>query len=144
MRPNTLSVPSLAVIGAMLIASHGHAQGRSGAPPPPRAAAPVDLTGNWVSLVSEDWRFRMFTPPKGDFTGVPLNPEGRTAAQAWDPEKDTAAGEQCRAYGAGGVMRLPGRIRITWVDDTTLKVETDAGTQTRLFRFGPPLGSGGD
>jgi hypothetical protein len=33
-------------------------------------------------------------------------------------------------------MRVPTRLRITWEDDSTLKVETDAGTQTRLFRFG--------
>jgi hypothetical protein len=32
-------------------------------------------------------------------------------------------------------MRLPGRLHITWENDNVLKVETDAGTQTRLFRF---------
>jgi len=68
--------------------------------------------------------------------GIPLNAEGRTIANAWDPAKDAAAGEACRAYGAAGVMRIPGRVHITWQDDRTLKVETDAGTQTRLLRFG--------
>jgi hypothetical protein len=96
----------------------------------------VDLTGYWVSVVSEDWRYRMLTPPKGDVGGIPLNAEGRTIANAWDPAKDAAAGEACRAYGAAGVMRIPGRVHITWQDDRTLKVETDAGTQTRLLRFG--------
>ena len=67
---------------------------------------------------------------------MPLNPEGRKVGESWDPAKDEAAGEQCRAYGAGGIMRLPGRLRISWQDDTTLKVETDTGTQTRLLRFG--------
>ena len=65
---------------------------------------------------------------------MPLNPAGQKAAAAWDPAKDEAAGEQCRAYGAAGIMRMPTRLRITWQDDTTLKIETDAGTQTRLLR----------
>src|SRR6266545_7667896 len=125
----------LATVTVMTIAN-GAAQGRGATPSAsPRAAAPVDLTGYWVSLVTEDWRFRMFTPPKGDFTAVPLNPEGRKAAQAWDPAKDAASGESYRAYGAGGIMRMPGRLHITWVDDTTLKVDTDAGQQTRLLHF---------
>src|SRR5207249_190802 len=102
----------------------------------PRAAAPVDLTGYWVSLVTEDWRYRMITPKRGDHPSVPLNAEGVRVADSWDPAKDEAAGEQCRAYGAAGVMRAPGRIRITWQDDATLKIETEAGTQTRLIHFG--------
>ncbi len=87
----------------------------------------------------------MVTPAKGVFDAVPLNPEGRKLGESWDPAKDEAAGEQCRAYGAGGIMRLPGRLRISWQDDTTLKVETDTGTQTRLLRFGnPPRSRRGD
>ena len=35
-------------------------------------------------------------------------------------------------------MRVPGRFHITWADDRTLKIETDAGMQTRLLRFGAP------
>ena len=50
--------------------------------------------------------------------------------------KDEAAGEQCRSYGAANIMRVPGRVHITWQDDNTLRLETDAGTQTRLFGFG--------
>lgn len=106
------------------------------APQGPRASAPVDLTGYWTAVITEDWRFRMVTAPKGDFAGVPLNAAGQKAAQAWDPAKDAAAGEQCRAYGAAGVMRLPTRLRISWDNDTTLKIETDAGQQVRIFRFG--------
>jgi hypothetical protein len=96
----------------------------------------VDLTGYWVSVVSEDWRYRMLTPPKGDLGGIPLNAEGRNIANAWDPAKDAAAGEACRAYGAAGLMRIPGRLHITWQDERTLQIESDAGTQTRLLRFG--------
>jgi hypothetical protein len=119
-----------------------------GPPPAPRGPAktiaPIDLTGYWVSIVTEDWRFRMITPPKGDTEGVPLNPAGQKIAAAWDPAKDEAAGEQCKSYGAPAIMRVPGRFHITWQDDTTLKIEADAGTQTRVLHFGnaqPPAGA---
>lgn len=119
------------------------AQGPPGPPQPPRTAravAPVDLTGYWVSVVAEDWRWRMVTPLKGDFASVPLTVEARKVVEAWDPAKDEAAGLQCKAYGAAAVMRVPGRAHITWQDDSTLKIELDAGTQTRLLHFGgaPP------
>src|SRR5712691_1190304 len=101
-----------------------------------QAAAPVDLTGYWVALVTEDWRWRMMTPEKGDFPSIPLNPAGRDLGMAWDPAKDEANGDQCKSYGAGNVMRLPARFHITWADPNTLKVEVDNGNQTRLFHFG--------
>ena len=94
-------------------------------------AAPIDLTGYWVSIVNEDWRWRMVTPPKGDVASVPLNPEGTKVANAWDPATDGS----CLAYGAAGLMRMPTRLNITWQDDSTIKIETDAGQQTRLLRF---------
>lgn len=112
-----------------------------GAPPPPpqgRAGALIDLTGNWVPIISQDWRWRMITPPKGDYASVPLNPNGRKVADAWDLAKDNAAGEQCKAFGAPSIMRVPGRMRISWQDDMTLKLEFDAGRQERLLRFSPP------
>jgi len=99
-----------------------------------------------VSVVTEDWRYRMVTPPKGDFASVPLNDEGRKVVDAWDPVKDAASGNECRAYGAANIMRVPGRVHVTWQDDNTLKIETDAGQQTRLLRFGesqPPAGEAG-
>jgi len=110
-------------------------------PPPPRPpapgkpGAPVDLTGYWVAYVTEDWRWRMVTPLKGDAASIPTNAEGRKVTDAWDPAKDEAAGLQCKAYGAPAIMRVPGRLHITWQDDTTLKIETDAGQQTRLLHF---------
>ncbi|MBZ5632000.1 MAG: hypothetical protein LAO55_02625 [Acidobacteriia bacterium] len=110
--------------------------GRGGAAQTPRASAAIDMTGYWVSVVTEDWMFRMVTPPKGQFLGVPLNGAARQVANGWDPAKDEAAGEQCKSYGAAVLMRVPGRLHITWDNDTTLKVETEAGTQTRLFHFG--------
>jgi hypothetical protein len=113
----------------------GAAQGgpAGAATPTARQMAPVDLTGTWVSVVSEDWAWRMFTPPKGDYASVPLNPAGRKAADAWTPDQDGS----CSAYGAAALLRNPGRVRISWQDDSTLKIETDAGAQTRLLRFGP-------
>ena len=96
----------------------------------------MDLTGNWVSVVTEDYRWRMVTPLKGDSASVPLNKDGLKLVEAWDPAKDEAAGLQCKSYGAPAVMRVPGRLRIAWTDDNTLKIETDAGTQTRTFHFG--------
>jgi hypothetical protein len=101
----------------------------------PRAAAPADLTGYWVAVITEDWRFRMVTPPSGDYAGVPLNAEGRKAADAWDLAKDVSAGEQCRIFGAAGIMRMPVRLHMTWQDDSTLKMEIDNGSQIRFFRF---------
>jgi len=102
----------------------------------PQAMAPFDPTGYWVAIVSDEWRYRMLTPPKGNLDYVPVNAEGRSAANAWDPAKDEASGEQCRGYGAGGIMRLPIRLHVTWQDERTLRIDIDAGTQTRLLHFG--------
>ena len=110
--------------------------GRGGPPPTAKAAAPIDLTGYWVSIVNEDWRFRMVTPSLGDYQGVPMTAEARKVADAWDPAKDEAAGEQCKSFGAPALLRVPEHLHITWQDDRTLRVDTDAGTQTRLFHFG--------
>ena len=125
------------LVACVLAGATVQAQRENQPPPPaPRAGAPIDLTGYWVSIVTADWRWRMVTPAKGDYQGVQLNAEGRKVANAWDPAKDEAAGEQCKSYGAPALMMVPGRIHITWQDDTTLKVDTDAGIQTRLLRFG--------
>src|SRR5437879_4348825 len=87
----------LAAMAALLAAPVAlHAQGGRGAAPTAKAAAPIDITGYWVALVTEDWRYRMMTPAKGDYPNVPLNAAGRRIADAWDPAKDEAAGEQCK------------------------------------------------
>jgi hypothetical protein len=107
------------------------------APQPARQSAALDLTGQWVAIVNEDWRWRMVTPPKGDYASVPLNPEGRRVADMWDTSKDGA----CEAYGAAGLMRMPTRLRVSWDGDETLKIETDAGQQIRTLSFKPPAAS---
>ena len=127
----------IALLGAIPVPSGAQGRGGRGGPPPSaRDAAPIDLSGNWVAVVSEDWRYRMITPAKGDYTGVPLTAAAAKLADAWDPAKDEADGVSCRSYGAGMIMRVPGRLRVSWPDPNTLRVDTDAGVQTRLFRFG--------
>jgi len=124
-----------AAIVVLVLGAHVAAQQ---AAPTPRALAPIDLTGYWVSIVNEDWRWRMQTPPKGDVSSVPVNAEGRRAAEAWDYEREQTPANACKPFGVGGLSRMPGRIHITWQDDQTLKLEFDAGTQTRVLRFGAP------
>jgi len=133
---------AIAVLMTLAVSEDAVAQGRGGQGPPAptataKASAPIDLTGYWVSVVTEDWRYRMVTPAKGDYQGVPMTAESVKVADAWDPAADEAAGSQCKSYGAAAIMRVPGRIRVSWQDDTTLKLEADAGTQTRLLRFNP-------
>lgn len=132
---------------SMLVGLAALAATSANAQPPPRdppatarAAAPIDLTGWWVSVITEDWRWRMVTPLRGDFANIPSSPAAYPIGAAWDPAKDEAAGDTCKAYGAPAIMRRPGRLHITWADDSTLKIEADEGTQTRLLRFGatPP------
>jgi hypothetical protein len=130
-----------ACLALVLAAAAAGAQPRAAVPLSPRAGAAIDLTGYWVSIVNEDWRWRMRTPPKGDYASVQtLNPRGRAVADQWQPEQDGS----CKAYGAGGLLRMPTRLHITWQNDETLEIETDAGSQTRLLHFdasrpnGPP------
>ena len=138
-RPVSYAVLLLATVaGIAVFAQQGAGRGAATPPPTPRAMAPADLTGVWVSVISEDWRWRMMRPAKGDYASVPLTQAGRTSADTWDPARDEAAGEQCRSYAAPAIMRVPGRLRISWQDDYTLKIETDAGTQTRLLQFQRP------
>ncbi|MGD2167232.1 MAG: hypothetical protein PVF63_03935 [Gammaproteobacteria bacterium] len=100
-----------------------------------REAAVIDLTGQWVAIVNEDWRWRMITPAKGDYESVQtLNAAGRAAADRWDESQDGS----CKAYGAGGLLRMPTRVRIDWADDDTLRLRSDAGNQTRMLHFDAP------
>jgi len=133
----------VALILAGLAQTPASAQGRGGgAPPSARASAPIDLTGYWVAVVNEDWRYRMVTPAKGEYGGMQITKEALQIVNNWDPAADEKAGEQCKSYGAAAVMRLPARLHITWEDDNTLRVDVDAGTQTRLLRFSPvPAGA---
>jgi hypothetical protein len=135
MKSTTLALGAVLVLAMPMLALAQGQPPAGAAPRTARQAAPVDLTGYWVSVVSEDWRWRMVTPVRGDFQSIPLNAEGRRVGLAWDPDADVGAGLECKSYGAPALMRIPGRVHITWADEQTLKIETDAGKQTRLLHF---------
>jgi hypothetical protein len=122
----------------------GGGRGGGGAAATGRDGAALDLSGYWVAVITEDWKYRMVTPRRGVFDAIPMSAEARKVGTAWDPARDEAAGEACRAYGAAGLMRMPTRLNITWQDANTLKVDTDAGTQTRLFHFGASAPKAGE
>src|SRR4030095_3579681 len=90
-----------AILSAVAFNALVHAQrggrGAPAAPPTPRAAAPFDLSGQWVSLTPADCRQVQFPPAKGDHAPLPLSPAARKIADNWDPAKDEASGEQCKA-----------------------------------------------
>ena len=130
-------VAVIAVLSIVAGAATLDAQRQGGPPKPAREAAPIDLTGYWVSYVTENWRYRMVTPAKGEYRRIPVSPAAVPIINAWDAAADTRAGNQCRSYGAGAIMSVPSRLHITWQDADTLKVDIDAGTQSRLFRFTP-------
>jgi hypothetical protein len=131
----------VAVVAALVIATAAPLaqQGRGAGPGGggnARTGAYLDLTGQWVSVITEDWRWRMVTPPKGDTASVPLNPAGRKVAEAWDLDADRARGELCKAFGPPGVIRQPTRLRMHWETDNSLRIESDAGSQSRRLLFG--------
>jgi hypothetical protein len=135
---NARQLRMLAVIVACATAVNVAAQGRGGRggppPGPARTNPPVDLTGTWVPVITEDWRYRMVTAPNGETGGIPMSASARQAAMQWDRTKEGS----CQAYGVGGLMRMPVRFKISWADDNTLKIESDGGQQTRLLHFAPP------
>jgi hypothetical protein len=135
----------LLILGVAASRSAAQAQGARGARTPlnGKAAALIDMTGYWVAIVDEDWRWRMMTPAKGDYASLPLNAEGRRVSDSWDPAKDQAEGNECKAYGAGNIMRIPERLHIFWADDNTLEMDVDAGMQKRLFHFDGSKWQGG-
>jgi len=130
------------LVGFLMPQAGLYAQGRGGrgggaaAPQNGKAAAVFDPTGYWVSVITEDWRYRMVTPSPGDYQGVPMTAEARKIATAWDPAKEEASGDVCKSYGAPALLRVPNRLHITWQDDQTLRMDSDAGKQTRIFHFG--------
>jgi hypothetical protein len=136
MRILLIAVLALVLLAPAPLSAQRGRGGGGGAPATGQAAAALDLTGYWVSVITEDWKYRMVTPKAGVFDAIPLSAEGRKIGQAWDPARDQSSGDACKAYGAGGLMRMPTRLNISWENANTLRVDTDAGTQTRRFHFG--------
>jgi hypothetical protein len=131
-------LPVVLFAAGLALSSVAAAQGRGGGPPrSARESALIDLTGQWVAVVNEDWRWRMITPPVGDVSSLPVNSRGRAAAAAWDLERDRAEGQLCKAFAGPGLIRQPTRIRVSWDDDDTLLLDFDAGRQQRRLEFGP-------
>ena len=135
-------VLALAIALAAPTAGRAQQRGRAAVARSARDAAPIGLTGYWVSIVTEHWHLRMLVPPKGDYSMLALTPEARKIADTWDLAKAKAEPDQCKSYGPPALMRVPGRLHIHWIDDNTLQLDTDSGTQTRTLRFGaaPPAG----
>ena len=107
------SGPAAVAMLILLCASGVQAQapaGRGGppaAPATPRTQAPIDLTGQWVAIISEDWRWRMVTPSKGDYASIPMSPAAQKVADAWDPAKDEAAGRTVPGLWRAGADARP-------------------------------------
>jgi len=153
MRSNPLQLRALALgltVAATFCAAsleHAIAQGRpngaAASEATGRLGVPVsqDPSGYWVAVVTEQWHLRMSMPPPGDFDMLPLNAAARERAAAWDPAADAANGLECASYGAPVIMRVPSRLRFRWVDDDTLELDIDSGTQTRLLHFGAAAGN---
>jgi hypothetical protein len=139
----------LVVIGALLLSASLHAAGQAGQagqaaapgpggggrgnqpPRPAKAGAPIDLTGYWVAVISEDWRWRMLTPAKGDYASIPINLEAKKVADTWDPSRDDAVGDRCKSYEAPGLMRAATQRRLTWLDHNPLTRELDCASRGR-------------
>ena len=134
MRPSRLAV-AVFMLAAFAAPRLLHAQRQGAGSPSARESAPIDLTGYWVSYVTENWRYRMVTPAKGEYRRIPASPAAVPIINAWNPADDDREGVQCKSYGAGAIMSVPARLHITWQDADTLRVDIDAGTQTRLLRF---------
>ena len=126
-------IGGLAVVAALVGVVGASLTAQAPAAPPPQELEPenLDLAGYWVSIVNESYRWRMVTPPPGDFASLPLNDEGERVGNLWTPALDGS----CMAYGMGGLMRMPTRLHLTWVEDDVLQIETDAGMQTRRLYF---------
>src|SRR6266571_570633 len=109
--------------------------GRGSAPSTPKAANPTDFTGYWVSVVTEDWVYRMVTPSKALVPVFRCTPKDAKWRMLGIPQKmkpraiNVRSTERLQSSGFQGACILHG------TPDYTLKIETDAGTQTRLLNF---------
>ena len=76
------------------------------------ARAQVELTGNYIALMHEDYIERGPGSFMGDFTGVPLSDDGRAKALLYTSNLPSTAERQCLAQSAGIFQYRPVAIRI--------------------------------
>ncbi len=62
------------------------------------AASPVDLSGSWVSPLTQDALERVPGPVPGDWTGMPLNAGGQALAQSYDAAMLAEPERVCQFY----------------------------------------------
>ena len=76
------------------------------------ALAQVDLSGTWATRNHEDWMERWPGPDVGDFTGLPINEDGRARAVAYSPSLLSLPERQCLYYGASYTVIGPFGFRL--------------------------------
>ena len=100
-------------------------------------AAPLDLTGYWEPLITEDYKLRMHGVKKGDYNGIALTDAAKAIADRYRP--DAGAEEllldKCVPHGAVRILFTDTRLHITgnparvttrhMIHVKTLKRETD-------------------
>src|SRR5688572_33497049 len=91
-----LGVVWITSVSVLVAGAPIHAFAQAPATQSARVTAAADLTGTWVSVITEEWVSRMVTPRKGYVRGggIHVTPEGMKLVNMWDPAKDEAAGEQ--------------------------------------------------
>ncbi len=77
------------------------------------AFAELDLSGTWANRLHEDQLERGPGPRIGDYTGVPLNDEGRARADAWQISIQTMPERQCILYTSQYIVMGPQSFRMT-------------------------------
>jgi hypothetical protein len=87
--------------------------------------AQVDLSGGWDSIRHEDQIERGAGPEIGDYTGVPINDQARSRADAWDAEKWTQPEHECEPHPADYGARGGGSMRI-WAEANPATLEVTA------------------
>jgi hypothetical protein len=76
------------------------------------AFAQISLVGEWSPRYHEDQPDRIPGPELGDYTGLPLTPGARLAAESWDAARLTLREHQCKVHIAPYIYHGPLQVRI--------------------------------
>jgi hypothetical protein len=74
--------------------------------------AQVDLSGNWGTVLQEDFPERIPGPELGDYLGLPINDANRLRADSWSGSRLTMPEQQCRVHVSPYIFRGPTNLRI--------------------------------